>query len=169
MVLNLWVTTPLEGVKWSFHSDCISDIYITLCLIIEGKLQLWSSNKNNFMVGITPTWEAELKVYNIRKAENNCPKSSYFLPQYHQRLSLTNLKANWITNTSKIEFLVCWPCGASGPRRKALGLTTAASVKVKWTLLLCSPGHLHPAEAIRVNRVIRHCHVLKYSPPKMLF
>ena len=54
-VLNLWVVAPL-GVKGPFHRGHLkplenTDIYITIHN--SGKIHLWSSNKKNFMVGIT--------------------------------------------------------------------------------------------------------------------
>ena len=56
VVLNLWVVTPLKA-KQPFHRGCISDIlhirylhyiYIT---VLKCYLHLWSSIKNNVMVG----------------------------------------------------------------------------------------------------------------------
>ena len=38
--------------------------------ITIAKLQLWRSNENNFMVGVTTTWGTVSKGHNIRKVEN---------------------------------------------------------------------------------------------------
>lgn len=35
-------------------------------------LQLWSSNENNLMIGVSTTWGTIIKGHSIRKAENHC-------------------------------------------------------------------------------------------------
>lgn len=48
-VLNLWLVTLL-GIEWTFHRGHISDI-LTLWYITVTKFDLWSSNRNNYVVG----------------------------------------------------------------------------------------------------------------------
>lgn len=64
MVLNLWVITTLGSHIRSY----IYDIFITIHN--SSKLQLWSSSKINFTVGVTTVWVNVLKGQSIRKAEN---------------------------------------------------------------------------------------------------
>ena len=74
-VLNLWVFIPFET-EWSFHRDRLWPPENTdICITIHNgaaKLQLSSSNKNNFMVGVTTTWGSVSKGRSIKKVENHC-------------------------------------------------------------------------------------------------
>jgi hypothetical protein len=60
MVLYLWLSTPLEGVKWAFHRGHIADTLhvrylFTFWFITVAKFQLWSNNEKNFMEGLRTT------------------------------------------------------------------------------------------------------------------
>lgn len=60
---------------WSFGDrgqTTIKKHTFTMRFITTAKLQLWSRNKNNFMVGVTTTWGTVLKGHGIRKFENHC-------------------------------------------------------------------------------------------------
>ena len=70
--LNLWIMTPF-GVKLFF---CRGPVRLRkyrylYWLITVAKLQLWKSNENSFMVGVTTTCGTLLKGCSIRKAENH--------------------------------------------------------------------------------------------------
>lgn len=72
MVLKLWVVTLFIGRGITYQIS-------TLQFITVDKLQLQSSNRNNFMVGATTTWGAVLKDHSIRKAENHWARKMDFL------------------------------------------------------------------------------------------
>ena len=67
------------------HRGHISDIwhirYLHQNNITVAKLQLWSSNNNNFILGVTTTWRSILKGLSIKKVENHCSSWSlvYFV------------------------------------------------------------------------------------------
>lgn len=61
-------SSPL-GVKWHFHRGCLI-LKFTLLLMIVAKLQVWSWNKNNFMVGVSTTWRTVLRGNSTGKVEN---------------------------------------------------------------------------------------------------
>lgn len=71
MVLNLYVVTPLAS-----FIKLLSPKIITLWFITLTKLQLWTSRKNNLVLGVTTTWRILLKDHNIRKVENHRYKLS---------------------------------------------------------------------------------------------
>lgn len=95
MVLNLGVVSPLEGqttikniciyIYIYVHRGHISDIwhirYLHQNNITVAMLQLWSSNNNNFILGVTTTWRSILKGLSIKKVENHCSSWSlvYFV------------------------------------------------------------------------------------------
>jgi hypothetical protein len=69
LVLNLWLETPLG---WATYQ------IFTFWFMIVAKLQLWSSNQNNFIVGGSAQyhiWGTLLKGHNLRKVGNNWPRS----------------------------------------------------------------------------------------------
>lgn len=71
MVLHLF------GVKWPRGITYRHSAYqiFTLLSITAAKLQLWSPNENNFIVGrVTTTWGTILKGLRFRKVENHWPK-----------------------------------------------------------------------------------------------
>lgn len=49
----------------------------TLRFITVAALQPWSSNQNNFMVGVTTAWGTVLKGCNVRKVGNLCIKGTH--------------------------------------------------------------------------------------------
>jgi hypothetical protein len=51
------------------QTSFISDIYIVIHK--STKFIVWSSNKSNFVVGVTPTWGTVLKGGSIGKVENH--------------------------------------------------------------------------------------------------
>jgi hypothetical protein len=76
VVFNLWVTTPLEGGA-TLSQGSPKTIGKQKCLyyITVARLQLWSNNKNSFMVcvlgGVTTPWGSVLKGGSIRKNESH--------------------------------------------------------------------------------------------------
>lgn len=50
---------------------------VTLWFITVVKWQLWGSNENNVMLGVTATWGAESKGRSLRKAESHCCNQSH--------------------------------------------------------------------------------------------
>ena len=81
------------GVKWPFHRvhPRHQNIYTMRSIpqfIKVAKLQLWNSNRNNFMAGVTTTWGTVLKGHSIRKVENCYPATvkmtiwSNLIPNY---------------------------------------------------------------------------------------
>lgn len=49
VVFNLWVVTTLR-VKWPFHRGCLRSLENIDVYIMSHNLELWGSNKNNFML-----------------------------------------------------------------------------------------------------------------------
>jgi hypothetical protein len=60
--------------KWNDPFTGVTCQIFTLWFITVEKLQLGSSNKNGFMIGVTTTWRTVLKSWKIRKVENRCCK-----------------------------------------------------------------------------------------------
>ena len=75
---------------WHLWQTSMSKIF-KLWFITVAKLQLWSSNKNNFTIGVTTTWEIVLKCHSIRKVETHCSRE-------------TELR-EWITHTHTLSIL----------------------------------------------------------------
>ena len=69
---------PPTGVPWDHRKTQI----FALQFITVAKLQLWSSNKSNFMVGVTTTWGTVLEGHSIRKGENHCSRIKFTLNKY---------------------------------------------------------------------------------------
>jgi hypothetical protein len=59
---------------WHLWQTSMSKIF-KLWFITVAKLQLWRSNKNNFTIGVTTTWEIVLKCHSIRKVENHSART----------------------------------------------------------------------------------------------
>jgi hypothetical protein len=76
--IDLWFSTcgskPLCRPEDPFTA--ITYQIVTLRLIIEAKSKLLSINKNNFMVGVTTTWETVLKGWSIREIENHWARAA---------------------------------------------------------------------------------------------
>lgn len=58
---------PFTWVTYQIYCNQMS----TSWFITAAKWLLWSSNKNNVMVGVSTTWGTVLKGYSIRKAESH--------------------------------------------------------------------------------------------------
>ena len=89
--LNLWVEIPL-GVNDIFTgvTHIRYPIYqtFTLWFTTVVKLQLWSSNENNCMVGVTTIQGTVLKGHSIRKAENPCFRERQSVLETTQEINL---------------------------------------------------------------------------------
>lgn len=73
--LTQWSTTCES---WTLWQTPISKI-IYIMIHHRSKLQLWSRNENNFMLGwgVTTTWGTVLKDHSIRKVEDHCSDGTY--------------------------------------------------------------------------------------------
>lgn len=88
---KVWFTTcgswPLWRVKQPFHRGHLRlSAYqtFTLWFITAEKVQVWSSHKNNFIVGVTTTWETMLNGWCFRKAGNSCVRTFSFVSSLQQ-------------------------------------------------------------------------------------
>jgi hypothetical protein len=100
VVFNLWVMTPLR--EWSndpftgVTQDHRTPQMFILQFTMVARLQLWSSNDNNFVVGVTTTWETVLNGINIRKVNHwTISYCCIWLLQGQVPLSLTQLCPFW--------------------------------------------------------------------------
>lgn len=66
-----WGLRPLWGLK---NPILISDIYTTISK--SGKSQLYSSNKNNVIDGVSTAWGTVVKGQSTMKVENHCSQAS---------------------------------------------------------------------------------------------
>lgn len=92
VVFNVWAMTPMT-IEWPFHRGCLrpeNRFYIR-------KLLLWSSNKNNFVVGGHHTRRnCILKGHSIGKIENRCSRRKKKSKQTYLKSSGCSRSLAWL-------------------------------------------------------------------------